>query len=110
VLVATIMFGACEAYRRHDHIAIDILSGRVKGKAVVALQVLSHLAVLAFSVVLGTSTWDAIAFARSFGSYTTGNVSIQSWIPQTPMLVGAVLLGLMAAARLAGTFVKPRRA
>lgn len=101
-LVALIMLGMAEAYRRGDHIGIDLLTGRVQGRARRGLAAWADAAVLGFAVVLGWSTWDAISFARAFGSYSAGHIEIETWIPQVPLLIGAVLLGLLAAARLLG--------
>lgn len=99
-LVGLIMLGIAEAYRRGDHIAIDLLVDTMPHRLKPVQMLWSHLAVLAFSVVLGLSAWEAVHFAHGFGSYTSGNVEIPSWIPQAPMVVGAVLLGLTAVAKI----------
>lgn len=99
-LVAIVMLGAAEAYRKGDHIAIDLLSSKATGVWQRAVGVISDLGVLGFALIVGISTWEAISFARMFGSYTSGSVVIETWIPQTPLLIGAVLLGLMAIVRL----------
>lgn len=99
-LVAIVMLGAAEAYRKGDHIAIDILSSKARGAVATSIAYFGDLAVLAFSIVVGTSTWEAIRFAQSFGSYTSGHVVIETWILQTPILIGAFLLGLTAIVRL----------
>lgn len=100
ILVATVMFGACEALRQRDHIAIDLLATRVSGVGKTLVAAWSDLAVLAFALVLGSSTWEAISFARSFGSFTSGHIEIETWIPQVPLLIGAGLLGLLSFARI----------
>lgn len=99
-LVAIVMLGAAEAYRRDDHIAIDLLSARASGMRKRIINFVADLAVLAFSIIVAVSTWEAISFARMFGSYTSGNIVIETWILQTPILIGTVLLGLMAVIRL----------
>ena len=53
-----------------------------------------------FAGLLGWSAWKSIAFARAFGSYSVGYIEIETWIPQVPMLAGAFLLIVAAAARL----------
>lgn len=106
LLVALIMLGVTEAYRRRDHISIDILTGGLTGRRRLIKGVWSDLCVIGFAVVLGVSTWEAIEFARMFGSYSSGEIEIETWIPQVPMLVGAALLGAFALARLAGRFLK----
>ncbi|WP_118138443.1 TRAP transporter small permease [Oceanicella sp. SM1341] len=100
VLVAIVMLGAAEALRRGDHIGIDLAASRLRGRMAQARAAFSSLAVLGFAVVMGVSIWHSIAFARSFGSYSVGYIEIETWIPQLPVLAGAVLLGLAAALRL----------
>ncbi|SPF81739.1 TRAP transporter small permease [Pseudoprimorskyibacter insulae] len=106
LLVGLVMLGVAEAYRRGNHIAIDLLTDRLPPRAQPWRWVWSDLCVLAFSVVLTLSTWEAIHFSRSFGAYTSGSIEIEAWIPQLPMLAGAALLGLFATARLIGHLAK----
>lgn len=108
LLVALIMCGASEAYRRGDHIAIDLVTGKAGSKLARVIGAWSDLAVLAVSVVLGWSAWEAISFARSFGSYSSGEIEIATWIPQIPLLIGALLLGLTALSRLLGRLAQGR--
>lgn len=102
LLVALVMMGVAEAYRRGNHISIDLLTENLSGGWQRLRLIWSDLCVLAFSAVLVLSTWEAIEFAHSFGSFTSGSIEIASWIPQVPILVGALLLGLFAIARLIG--------
>ena len=99
-LVAIVMLGAAEAYRRGDHIAIDLLSARATGLRKRIIDFVADVAVLAFAVIVAISTWEAISFARMFGSYTSGHIVIETWILQTPILIGSVLQILMAVNRL----------
>ena len=94
------MLGAAEAYRRGDHIAIDLISARATGLRRRIIDFVADLAVLAFAVIVAISTWEAISFARMFGSFTSGHIVIETWILQTPILIGCVLLSLMAVIRL----------
>lgn len=100
-LVALVMLGTAEAYRRGDHIAVDLLSSKATGFWKTLINYVSDLAVLFFGTVLGISTWEAISFAKGFGSYTNGNVEMQTWILQIPLLIGSFLLGLTAITRIA---------
>lgn len=100
LLVATIMLGAAEALRRGDHVSIDILTQRAGPRAARWLAVWADLGVIGFALVLGISAWEAVSFARAFGSYSPGYLEMPMWIPQAPMLLGAALLGLVAAARI----------
>lgn len=100
LLVALIMMGAAEGYRRGNHIAIDLLVGNLKGNLSKARWIWSHFCVLIFSIVLGISTWKSVIFAHQFGSYSSGDIEIPSWIPQLPMLIAAALLALFALVRI----------
>ncbi|MCT7378307.1 TRAP transporter small permease [Chelativorans salis] len=102
VLVALVMFGVAEAYRRGNHISIDLLTDNLSRPMRRLRWIWSDLCVLAFSLVLVLSTWEAVEFAHSFGSYTSGSIEIASWIPQLPILIGGLLLGLFSVARLIG--------
>lgn len=100
LLVTLIMLGAAEAYRQGDHISIDLLTGGVTGWKRRLVEIWSDVAVLTLAVILFYSAWHAITFARRFGSYTSGHIEIQTWIPMVPLLFGAALLALIAASRL----------
>ena len=100
LLVASVMLGAAEALRRGDHIAIDLVSARAGPRARKHLNMFSDLAVIAFAIVLGFSTWESVSFAYAFGSYSPGYLEVATWIPQIPMFAGALLLGLVSLARL----------
>lgn len=105
-LVALVMFGACEAYRRGDHIAIDLLTAKLPPRIARPQAVWADLGVLTLAGVIGASAWESIHFARDFGAYTSGRLEVPSWIPQVPLLVGAVLLALTALGRIAAHLAK----
>ncbi|SMX51088.1 TRAP transporter small permease [Actibacterium lipolyticum] len=109
LLVALIMCGVAEAYRQRDHIAIDLVTAKLGRRGRFAKGVWSDICVFAFALVLGVSSWEAIEFAHMFGSYSSGAIEIQTWIPQVPMLIAATLLGAFAIARLIGRFSKERQ-
>lgn len=100
MLVTLVMLGACEAYRRERHIAIDLITGSLPLWARRWQHTFADLCVLLFAVLLGQSTWGSLAFARSFGAFTSGTIEIPLWIAEAPILVGAVLLGLIAFSRI----------
>jgi TRAP-type C4-dicarboxylate transport system permease small subunit len=106
LLGALVSLGVAEAYRRGNHISIDLLTEGLSLRNARLRWIWSDICVLAFSVVLGVSTWAAIEFARGFGSYSSGAIEIETWIPQVPMLIGAILMGMFSVARLIGRFAK----
>lgn len=106
LLVALIGLGVAEAWRRDAHISIDLLTGGLTARRRRVQAIWSDLCVLAFAAVLGLSAWEAIAFARDFGAWSSGEIEIEMWIPLLPLLAASVLLGLLAIARLAGRLLK----
>ncbi len=100
LLVAIVMLGAAEALRNGDHISIDLVSAKLPGQAGKWITVFSSFAVLVFACVFGISAWETVTFSHGFGSYSSGYLETPMWIPQSAMLVGAVLLGLAALTRL----------
>ncbi|MCW2309081.1 TRAP transporter small permease [Rhodobium gokarnense] len=100
LLVALVMLGAAETLRHGEHIAIDLVTGKVGPTLKRLLAVIANLAVIGFAVVLGLSAWESISFAYDFGSYSPGYLEVATWIPQLPMLIGAGLLILLALALL----------
>lgn len=100
MVVAVVMLGAAEAYRRNDHIRIDLLTERLGPGANWALDVLAHLAVMLFSFILLRTGLHTVEFSRRFGAYSAGYLQIPIWIPQTVLVAGGALLLAMATLRL----------
>jgi len=100
LVVAIVMAGAAEAFRRGDHIRIDLLIDHCGPRLHRWLEAWATAAVLLFAGLLVHTAWDTVAFSRRFGAYSTGYLGIPLWIPQSALVVGGVLLGLAAAARL----------
>ncbi len=104
-LVALIMLGVSEAYRRGDHIAMDLLTEGLAGKAKKIQVVWAHLSVLAVAIVLSMSSWHMVHFAYEWQAFTSGSIEILLWIPQAPLFLGSVLLGVTAFSKLLECFL-----
>lgn len=100
LVVAIVMLGAAEALRRGDHIRIDLVLDAAGPRLRRVMELWSHAAVLVFAALLFRTGWHTVTFSRSFGAYSDGYLALPLWIPQSALLVGAVLLGLQAAAGL----------
>ncbi len=99
-LVALIMLGVSEAYRRGDHIAMDLVSEELTGKMKKAQEIWAHLSVLAVAIVLSFSAWHMVHFAYDWQAFTSSSIEIPLWIPQAPLFAGSVLLGITALTKL----------
>ncbi|MFN3937118.1 MAG: TRAP transporter small permease [Gemmobacter sp.] len=100
MVVAMVMLGAAEAYRRGDHIRIDILTERLGPRGLWLADLIGHLAVLAFAAVLLRTGMHTVEFSQRFGAYSPGYLQIPMWIPQSSLIAGGALLTLMAVLRL----------
>lgn len=100
LVVVMVMFGAAEAYRRGDHIRIDILTERLGPRGARWIDLLSHVAVGIFAANLLRTGLHTVEFSRMFGAYSPGYLQIPMWIPQSALVVGGGLLLAMAALRL----------
>ena len=105
LVVAMVMFGAAEAYRRGDHIRIDLLTERLGPTGARWVDILSHIAVAAFAVNLLRTGLHTVAFSRSFGAYSAGYLEIPMWIPQSALVIGGALLLAMALLKLIETLL-----
>lgn len=105
LVVALVMLGAAEAYRRGDHIRIDILTERLGAGAARWVDLLSHLAVAAFAANLLRTGWHTVEFSQRFGAYSPGYLQVPMWIPQSALIAGGALLLAMALLRLVDTLM-----
>jgi TRAP-type mannitol/chloroaromatic compound transport system permease small subunit len=100
LIVAIVMLGAAETLRRGEHIRIDLLLGALGARARWWIELLSFAAVLAFALLLLKSAWRTVFFSYQFGAYSTGELALPLWIPQSTILLGAMLIALAAVAGL----------
>jgi C4-dicarboxylate transporter DctQ subunit len=109
LVVAIVMFGAAESLRRGDHIRIDILFEHLGPRLRWWQEVWSFAAVLVFSALLLITSWHTVLFSRMFGAYSTGYLGLPMWIPQSTMIIGAALLGLVTLALAVRLFADRNR-
>ena len=102
LVVAIVMAGTAEAYRRGDHIRIDVVLTNVGPRARWHLDLWADIAVLVFSVLLLATAWHTVEFSRRFGAYSAGYLELPMWIPQSTMLLGGALLALASLVRIVG--------
>lgn len=99
-VVAIVAFGAAEALRRNDHIGIDILTERLSAVVRRVLDQVGLMFVIGFAGVLLWSAWHTVSFSWSFGLYSNQALGMPMWIPQSALIPGAILLLLVAIAKL----------
>jgi C4-dicarboxylate transporter DctQ subunit len=100
LVVAIVMFGAAEALRRGDHIRVDLLTSRLSGIWLKIMRLVWGGFVIALMGALTISGWVAVTFSYDFGMYSEGYLEMPMWIPQSMLIIGAVLTILTALARI----------
>lgn len=100
LLVATVMLGAADALRQREHIAIDIITGRLDHKKRFWVAVLALLCVAATAFLFIYEGWGAVAFSKMVDMRSTGHLDMPIWTMQLLIPVGGALLLLNAVTLL----------
>ncbi|MEO8560278.1 MAG: TRAP transporter small permease [Rhodospirillales bacterium] len=96
LLVGIVMFAATDALRKGEHIAIDILTGRLKpaGRRLVALLGLATVAL--FALLMIDKGWEMVAFSRMVDMHSNQDLGAPLWVVQLMIPVGGILLLISA--------------
>ena len=96
LLVAIVMFATTDALRENEHIAIDILTSKLKrtGQRIVALVGLVSVAL--FAGLLMFKGWEMVSFSKLFGRAFNNELELPMWTVQSLIPVGGLLLLLSA--------------
>ncbi len=100
LVVAIVMLGTAEVFRKNEHISVDIITGKLIGTQRWLIDIWSNVAVVIVAGVLFASGYNAVQFSRKIGVYSDGYLEAPLWIPQSFVLIGAGLLLLLALARI----------
>jgi C4-dicarboxylate transporter DctQ subunit len=106
LLVATVMLGAADALRQREHIAIDIVTGRLNAQKRFWVAGLAMLAVAATALLFIVEGWGAVAFSKMVDMRSTGYLDMPIWTMQLLIPVGGAILLLNALTLLARLVVK----
>lgn len=109
LVVAIVMLGAAEALRKGDHIAVDLLIIKTKGRSRKFLNFVGYIATAIVSGVLTYSAWGAVTFSWTIGVYSDGYLEAPLWVPQSFMLFGAGLLCVLALSRAFDILIDKRK-
>jgi C4-dicarboxylate transporter DctQ subunit len=100
LMVALVMFGLGETVRRGDHIAVDLLTGRLGPRGQVLARIWGLVAMIAVAAVLLVRSWDMVAFSRMVDLLSDGYLAMPIWIPQSSLLIGFALMILASVNQL----------
>lgn len=101
LLVAAVMLAIPEVQRRNDHIGIDFLHQKLKGRpAARAVLVFGTLTVLVSSVVLVVEGISMVEFSRMLNVLSNQIPEVPLWAVQALVPVGFGLMALVAGVQL----------
>lgn len=99
-LVAIVMLAAAQALRRGEHIAVDLLVGRLGPDGRRRARAWSAVASGAVAVMLVVNGFDTALLARTLGLVTEGSLEWPTWLLMLLMPVGGALLLLASVEAL----------
>ncbi len=100
LMVAVVMFGLGETVRRGDHIAVDLLTGRLGPRGRLLARAWALVAMIIVAAVLLERSWDMVVFSHMVGLLSDGYLSMPIWIPQSSLLFGFALMILASVNQL----------
>lgn len=95
-LVAIVMLAAAQAFRRGEHIGVDLLVERLPAGGRRWIRAWGALATAAISLVLIFNGWDTAMLAKMLGLVTEGWLEWPTWMLMLLMPAGGILLLLAA--------------
>ncbi len=99
-LVAIVMLGAAQTFRRDEHIGVDLLVTQLSPSGQRWARLWAALATAGISAVLIFNGWGTAQLARSLGLLTEGTLEWPTWCLMLLMPVGGSLLLLAAVEAL----------
>lgn len=100
LLVATVMLGASDALRQREHIAIDIITGRLDAGRRFWVAALALASVAATALLFVVEGWGTVAFSKMVDLRSTGYLDTPMWTVQLLVPVGGAILLLNALTML----------
>lgn len=92
LLVAIVMLSAASTYRRDEHIGVDLLISRLKGRAKRVMLAWSALTTALVALVLVFNGLESVALARMLGLLTEGHLEWPQWMLMLLVPAGGALL------------------
>lgn len=96
LLVATVMLGASDALRQREHIAIDIVVGRLDAGKRFWVAVVALASVIATALLFIVEGWETMSFSRMVDLRSTGYLDAPLWTIQLLIPLGGAILLLNA--------------
>jgi TRAP-type C4-dicarboxylate transport system permease small subunit len=101
LMVITVMLAAPEAQRRSEHIGVDLLTEKMRGRRRQAFAIFGVATVVAAGALVCAKGIEMVQFTRMLGLLSNNLPEIDLWVIQSFVPLGAGLLALVALAQLA---------
>jgi TRAP-type C4-dicarboxylate transport system permease small subunit len=100
LLVAIVMLAAAQVLRRTEHIGVDVLTERLRGRAARWAQAWAALASGVVAVILVVNGWETAMQSRQFGIVTEGRLELPVWWLMLLLPLGGSLMALVVVESL----------
>ncbi len=100
LIVILVMLAVGEAQRRGEHVGVDLLLERARGRTRRLLQAFGITCLAATAAILVWQGWEAAAFSRMIGAMPMSIDHLPLWLIQVFVPIGAGLMLLVALAQL----------
>jgi TRAP-type C4-dicarboxylate transport system permease small subunit len=93
-MAITAFFALGEAERRRQHVSVDAILGRLKGRAYQMLRIAGGVAAAFVAVLLAWASWTVLADSVAAGEYKLGLVRLPMWPARLAVFAGFLILAL----------------
>ncbi|ONG48662.1 hypothetical protein BKE38_21685 [Pseudoroseomonas deserti] len=98
LVVGLVLLAAPEAQRRFEHIGVDVITERLKGRAARIMRLVGTLSVALVAGILLSAGLEAVEFSRMIGIMTEIE-GVPVWWIQSMLPIGSALLLVVALAQ-----------
>lgn len=92
LLVGIVMLATAEVLRHGEHIGVDIVTGRLKGRAALLAQAWGNLAVLLTALIFVINGWQSAMFSKQLGIVTEGHLEWPVYMLMLFLPLGGLLM------------------
>jgi len=96
LLVGIVMCAAAQVLRRGEHIAVDVFTEKLSGRAARLAQGWALAAALLVSVILMANGWQTAMQSRQFGIVAEGRLEWPIWLLMMLLPIGGALMALVS--------------
>lgn len=100
LLVAVVMLAAAQVLRRGEHIAVDVFTGKLSGRAARWAQGCAIAAAALVALMLMINGWQSAMQSRQFGIVTEGRLEWPVWLLMLLLPLGGALMTLVCVESL----------